>query len=76
VEGTRVTIVIAAGQMGNAKPMEIVDESWYSPELEVMVKSQHSDPRSGVVTYRRSAIERKEPDPKLFEIPAGAQIRP
>jgi hypothetical protein len=75
VEGTRQITVMPAGQIGNAKPIEIVDETWYSPELQVIVKSQHSDPRTGIVTYRLSAIERKEPDPKLFEIPAGAQIQ-
>jgi hypothetical protein len=75
VEGTRLITVIPAGQIGNAKPIEIVDESWYSPELQLIMKSQHSDPRSGVVTYRLSAVERKEPDPKLFAVPDGAQIQ-
>ena len=75
VEGTRQTTVIPAGQIGNAKPLIILDESWYSADLQLILKSQHSDPRSGVVTYRLTAIERKEPDSKLFEIPAGAKVQ-
>lgn len=75
VEGTRNVVVIPAGQVGNVRPLEVVDETWYSPELRVILMSLHSDPRSGVVTYRLSALERREPDPKLFELPDGAQVQ-
>ncbi len=75
VEHSRKETVIAAGQMGNTKPLEIVDESWYSPELQIVVKSVHRDPRSGVVTYRLTGIDRKEPDHKLFETPAGVKAQ-
>jgi hypothetical protein len=74
-EGKRQVTLIPAGQIGNAKAIEIVDESWYAPELQVIVKSLHSDPRSGVVSYRLTGIERKEPEAKLFEIPEGARPR-
>ncbi len=74
VEGTRQVTVIPAGQIGNAKPMEIIDESWYSPELQLIVKSLHSDPRSGTSTYRLTSLERKEPEAKLFEPPATSKF--
>src|SRR5262245_15000741 len=32
-EGTRTTITIPAGEIGNERPIEIVSERWYSPEL-------------------------------------------
>src|ERR1051325_11555120 len=50
-EGTRSTITIPAGQIGNDQPVEIVSERWYSPELQVVVLSKHTDPRMGEHTY-------------------------
>jgi hypothetical protein len=73
--GTRTTITIAAGQIGNERPMEIVDEHWYSQELQTTVMSRHSDPRSGEVLYRLKNINRAEPDPSLFEVPANYTIK-
>src|SRR5690242_7317755 len=46
-EGTRITRTIPAGQIGNDKPIQIVFERWYSPDLQVMVKSTRTDPRFG-----------------------------
>jgi hypothetical protein len=73
--GTRTTITIAAGQIGNERPIEIVDEHWYSQELQTTVMSRHSDPRSGEVVYRLKNINRAEPDHSLFEVPANYTIK-
>jgi hypothetical protein len=73
-EGTRTTFTIPAGQVGNELPLSIVSERWYSPELKVLVMSRQSDPRSGETTYRLTNIVRAEPDPALFEIPAGFTV--
>ncbi len=32
-EGTRTTFTIPAGEIGNERPIEVVNERWYSPEL-------------------------------------------
>lgn len=69
-EGTRSTRSIAVGEIGNTLPIEIIEESWYSPDLQVLVMTKHSDPRSGVRTYRLTHIERSEPQRSLFEVPA------
>jgi hypothetical protein len=69
VKGTRETSTIEAGAMGNEKPITIVSERWYSPELEVEVKSVHNDPRMGQTTHTVTNINRTEPDPALFAIP-------
>jgi len=74
-EGTRVTITIAAGEIGNDAPINIISESWYSPELQVVVKSRHSDPRSGETVYRLTNINRSEPDHSLFEVPSDYSIK-
>jgi hypothetical protein len=69
VEGTRTTFTIAAGQIGNELPINIVSERWVSPELKVLVVSRQTDPRFGETTYRLTNISRAEPAPELFEIP-------
>jgi hypothetical protein len=67
--GTRTTTTIPAGAIGNDHPIRIVSEEWFSPDLQVLVLTKHSDPRSGETTYTLSNIVRAEPDRSLFEIP-------
>lgn len=70
VEGTRTTVTIPAGEIGNERPIEIVSERWFSPDLKVLVMSRQSDPRFGETTYRLTNLNRAEPPAHLFEIPA------
>ena len=74
-EGTRTTITIPAGEIGNERAIEIVSERWYSPELQLVVMSRHSDPRSGETIYKLTNINRTEPAKSLFEVPATFTIR-
>lgn len=69
--GTRKTTTIPAGAVGNERPIEIVYERWYSKELGMTVYSKNSDPRFGEQIYRLTNINRSEPDPSLFAVPAG-----
>lgn len=71
IQGTRRTKVIPAGDTGNAQPFEIVDESWYSPDLHVVLMTKHSEPRTGNVVYQLTHIDRSEPPADLFEVPPG-----
>jgi hypothetical protein len=73
-QGTRTTHVIPAGAMGNERPIEIVHERWYSPELQAVVMSRHSDPRMGETTYRLTGIQRGEPDRALFAVPDDFKV--
>lgn len=73
-EGRRVTVTIPAGQIGNTLPIEIVDEQWYSSELQTLVMTKHHDPRSGDTIYRLTNINRNDPNPSLFEVPAGYTV--
>jgi hypothetical protein len=68
-EGTRTTITIPAGQIGNDRPLDIVDEQWRSPDLQVIVFSKHSDPRFGETVYSLTNISRAEPPATLFQVP-------
>ena len=69
-DGTRTTLTIPAGQIGNDNPIQIVDEMWRSPELQVIVHSEHSDPRMGTTVYSLKNISRSDPSPALFQVPA------
>jgi hypothetical protein len=73
--GKRVTRSIPAGAIGNERPLETVSEVWYSPDLQVVLMSKHSDPRFGETTYRLTNIKRGEPERSLFAVPSGYSIR-
>jgi hypothetical protein len=72
--GKRETITIPAGQIGNERAIEVVSETWYSPELHTMVLRKHSDPRVGETTFKLTDIKRSEPDAALFQPPAGTKV--
>lgn len=74
-QGTRVTRTIPAGQVGNEQPMVITTETWYSPDLKVLVMSKSSDPRMGDTTYTLTNIQRSEPSPTLFQVPADYTVK-
>jgi hypothetical protein len=74
-EGTRTTVTIPAGEIGNERPIEIVSERWYSPELQLVVMTKHSDPRFGETTYKLTNINRSEPAKSLFEPPPGFTVK-
>jgi len=74
-EGTRITRTIAAGQIGNDKAIQIVFERWYSPDLQIMVKSTRSDPRFGTTTYTLTKVQRAEPAASLFVVPSDYTVQ-
>ncbi len=73
-EGRRTTTVLPQGSIGNDAPLEIVAETWYSPELQVVVLGKRNDPRVGEITYRLVNIRRGEPSPSLFQVPPEYRI--
>jgi hypothetical protein len=74
-EGTRITHTIPAGQIGNDQPIKVVFERWYSPELQMVVKSSRSDPRFGTTTYNVTNIQRTEPAASLFSVPSDYTVK-
>lgn len=74
--GTRTTTVIPAGEIGNEQPIQIISEEWYSPELQILMLTKHSDPRSGETTYTLANVTRAEPARSLFEIPGDYAFKP
>jgi len=73
-DGTRTTITIAAGEVGNDRAIDVVDERWVSSELQTVVMSKHSDPRMGETTYRLTNVSRSEPPATLFQVPADYKV--
>jgi len=73
-DGTRTTWTIAAGEIGNDRPIEIVSERWYSQELQTVIMSRHSDPRMGETVFRLTNISRTDQPRSLFEPPADYKI--
>jgi hypothetical protein len=74
VEGTRTTTIFAAGQLGNEQPIQIVTEAWYSADLQTVILSKRTDPRSGETVTRYANISRTEPPHTLFELPADYKV--
>lgn len=74
-EGTRVTRTIPTGQIGNNQPIQIVSERWFSPDLQIVVKSTRTDPQSGTTTYTVTNIQKSEPAATLFAVPADYTVK-
>lgn len=72
--GTRTTMTIPANSVGNELPIEVVSESWFSPELKTVVMSTRKDPRFGETTFRLRNVRLGEPLPSLFEVPPDYKI--
>jgi len=69
-EGVRVTRTIPAGAMGNEKAITVVTERWYSPDLQIVVMTTHTDPMMGKVTTKLVNVSQVAPDASLFQAPS------
>jgi hypothetical protein len=72
--GTRFTRTIPAGAIGNAQPIQIIRETWVSPDLKVPVLIKGSDPRFGNTMMQLTNIVQAEPDAALFQVPADYTV--
>jgi hypothetical protein len=72
--GTRQTMTIPAGAVGNEKPISIVTETWFSPAIAAVVESTTDDPRYGKTTYQLTNVQLSEPARSLFEPPANFKV--
>ena len=72
--GTRLTTIVPMGAIGNDKEFRSVTERWFSPDLNLLVKSVSTDPRFGATTYELTNISRQAPDSSLFQVPPDYNI--
>src|SRR5258708_3150256 len=74
-QGTRYTRTIPMGEIGNDRALTITKEEWYSPDLQIVVQSKHSDPFLGDTTYTVTNIQRPAPNARLFTVPADYAVK-
>jgi hypothetical protein len=74
-EGTRTTVTLPAGAIGNEAPIQIVSERWYAPTLQTVILRKHSDPRFGDTTTTWTGIKTAEPDHSLFVVPSDYTVK-
>lgn len=73
--GKHVVGTIAAGKVGNDQPLYVTTDVWVYPQLKLLVKEVEQNPLSGERTFELTNIRSEDPDPGLFEIPAGYTIK-
>jgi hypothetical protein len=72
--GTRDSTTYNPGVFGNDRKVTVERETWYSPQLGLNLLSIRNDPRIGKQTFTVTSVVTGDPDPTLFEIPAGFQM--
>jgi len=72
--GTRIVIVVPVGAIGNDREFRSTYEHWFSPELNMMIKSTSTDPRFGATTYELTNIKREAPAAALFQVPPSYTV--
>jgi hypothetical protein len=73
--GTHYVETIAAGQIGNERPIQVSRTVWVSNELKVPVQIKGSDPRFGTTAMDLINVVQSEPSPSLFMVPAGYTVK-
>jgi hypothetical protein len=73
-EGTRMTSTYAVDTEGNDRPIVVVNETWMSPALKLVILNRSSDPRSGEHTQRLTNINQGEPAAELFAPPSDYSV--
>jgi hypothetical protein len=68
---TRSTTVYPIGTVGNDRPITSVYERCTSSEFGFALSDKTIDPRSGTFSLTAISISREEPNPSLFQPPAG-----
>jgi hypothetical protein len=74
-EGTRTTLTIPAGSIGNDRAIDVVTETWYSNQLHTTVMTKTTDPRSGETVYSLKNVKLSEPPANLFQVPSDYTVQ-
>jgi hypothetical protein len=72
--GVRETTITNAGVLGNDQPLTSLTEYWHSQQLGLNLLSMRSSPFFGKQTFTITELTAGEPDPNLFQIPAGYKV--
>jgi hypothetical protein len=72
--GIRDTKITYVGAMGNDQPLTDMSEYWHSDRLGINLLSIRSSPFFGKQTFTITELTASDPDPQLFDLPAGYTI--
>src|ERR1700723_4165674 len=75
VVGTRETLTINAGGIGNNQPVVTTGGFWYSSALEINLSVTRKDPREGSQVLQIVELSRSDRDPSLFQVPADFTVQ-
>jgi hypothetical protein len=73
-EGRRVTRFRPSGTVGNDKPIVSVSDRWVAEDLKIPLATTLDDPRQREAS-QVTKLDRAQPDPILFQIPADFTVR-
>lgn len=74
-QGKRTTHTVPANAIGNQLPIVTVNESWFSPDLQMVVESKRTDPRFGDTTFELKNIQKGDPPASLFSVPSDYTVK-
>jgi hypothetical protein len=74
VHGSRTTTTTPPGSMGNDQPLVRTDVVWMAPSLGMALRSVSDDPQMGKTDREVVSVDLNNPDPSLFQPPAGYQL--
>lgn len=72
--GVRVSEILPPEESGTGSELIASDEYWYSDSLRINLRVDHTDPRTGTVSFSLTGINHTDPDEKLFGIPADYKV--
>jgi hypothetical protein len=74
VIGTRETITIQTGVIGNNAPVDSTKEFWFSPKLDLNLQVLRLNPLHGDQLFNVTNLKLSEPDSRLFVLPRGCKV--
>jgi hypothetical protein len=75
VIGNRKTTLTPAGVHDNKSEIKMTREFWVSPDLRIVVRHTIDSASTGKIIAELSDIKRSVPDPALFKVPDGYEMR-
>ncbi len=72
--GTRETRTFKVGAFGNDKPLVVIKEIWYSPQLQFNLSVTRLDPRNGTQKLEVTDLKLGDPGEAWFTMPDGFRL--
>jgi hypothetical protein len=72
--GWRSISTIRLQEENGQRKIDLKNENWTSPDLRIIMRHIHEDPRSGREDTEVTDVVRGDPDPSLFQAPEGYAV--